>query len=290
MDPPSLCPENATESSGGSRTLVRNIDICVTFDLWETLIIDEPELDVARGRLRCEGMHRVLSSSGIELPLSQIKRAYSDSAHLLQAIWKRYEELSTLEQVQMILKNASGGAISLPPDPDAVERLVSSYVYPLVELPPRLNPDARPTLEGMRERVKKIGLISNTGRSPGTASRSLIDKLGILKFFDTTTFSNEIGCRKPAERIFIETTKQLGVDPANVVHIGDDPEADVWGAKRVGMRAFLFDYDVPDGFRRRPDSLFALSRSNRSIPDTEINPDARIKSLKESLELIDSLT
>jgi putative hydrolase of the HAD superfamily len=270
--------------------LVRNRDICVTFDLWETLIIDEPELDVARGRLRCEGMQRVLSSSEIELPLSQIERAYSESAHLLQAIWKRNEELSTLEQVRMILKNASGGEISLPADPDAVERLVNSYVYPLLELPPRLNPDARPTLEGMRERVKKIGLISNTGRSPGTASRSVIDKLGILEFFDATTFSDEIGCRKPAERIFIDTAKQLGVDPANVVHIGDDPEADVWGAKRVGMRAFLFDYDVPDGFKRRPDSLFALYRGNRSIPDSEINPDARIKSLRESLELIDSLS
>jgi HAD superfamily hydrolase (TIGR01509 family) len=269
--------------------LARNRNICITFDLWETLIIDEPELDVARGRLRCEGMQRALSSSGIELPLSQIERAYSESAHMLQAIWKRNEELSTLDQIRMILKNASGGVVTLPKDPEAVERLMKGYVDPLFDHPPRLNPDAITTLEGMRERVKGIGLISNTGRSPGTAIRSLIDELGILKFFDTTTFSNEIGCRKPGQRIFVNTAKQLGVAPANTVHIGDDPEADVWGAKRVGMRAFLFDYEVPEGFKRRPDSLFALSRGDRSIPDSEIKPDARIKSLKESLELVDSL-
>lgn len=270
--------------------MARNRDLCVTFDLWETLIIDEPKLDVARGRLRCEGMHRALSSTGIELPLSEIERGYSESAHLLQAIWKRNEELSTLEQIRLILKNASGEDVTFPEHPEAVERLLKGYVDPLFELPPRLNPDTKTTLKGMRERVKGIGLISNTGRSPGTALRSLIDELGILKFFDTTTFSNEIGFRKPDQRIFVDTAKQLGVDPANTIHIGDDPEADVWGAKRAGMRAFLFDYDVPEGFKRRPDSLFALSRGDRSIPDSEINPDARIKSLKESLELIDSLS
>jgi putative hydrolase of the HAD superfamily len=270
--------------------VARNKDLCVTFDLWETLIIDEPELDIARGRLRCEAMHRALSSAGIELALGEIERGYSESAHLLQNIWKRNEDLSTLAQVTMILKSASGENNTFPEDPITVERLLKSYVGPLFEFPPKLNRDAKITLEGMRERVRQMGLISNTGRSPGTALRTLMDELGILEFFDVTTFSNEIGCRKPDRRIFVDTAKQLGVDPANVIHIGDDPEADVWGAKHAGMSAFLFEYDVPEGFRSNPDSLFALSRGDRSIPDREINPDARINSLKQSLDLIDSLS
>jgi HAD superfamily hydrolase (TIGR01509 family) len=265
-------------------------NLCVTFDLWETLLLDQPELDLARGRLRCKGIQRAVSNAGIELSLTEIERGYAESAHQLLAIWKRNEHLSTLEQVQLILKLASGRNITLPKEPEILERVLRGYVDPLFEVPPRLNRDAKSTLEGMRERVKGIGLISNTGRSPGPALRRLIDDLGILKFFDRTTFSDEIRCRKPDQRIFLDTAKGLGVAPTNTIHIGDDLEADIWGAKRAGMRAFLFDYDVPQGFKRRPDSLFALSRSDRSIPDSEINPDARIKSLNESLKLLDSLS
>jgi hypothetical protein len=54
------------------------------------------------------------------------------------------------------------------------------------------------------------------------------------------------------------------------------------------MRAVLLEYDVPESFRKRPTSLFALSRT-KHMPDSQIHPDATIKSLPEVLDFIDSL-
>jgi len=264
-------------------------DFSVTFDLWETLIIDRPELDLDRGRLRYEGIHSALSRLGIKLPLQDLEKAYHDSAAQLQAVWGRNEHVRTIDQIRLIIRTASGSTFSLPEDPEAIEMLLRAYVDPILAVPPKLNEQAVMTLEGMRSRVQNIGLVSNTGRSPGWVLRQLIGRLGILEFFDVTIFSDEVGWRKPDKHIFERAAIELGTDLHKIIHIGDDPEADVWGAKQAGMRAVLFDYPIPEGFKRLPSSLFALSRGDRRIKDSEINPDGRIGSLKEALDFVDSL-
>jgi FMN phosphatase YigB (HAD superfamily) len=61
--------------------------------------------------------------------------------------------------------------------------------------------------------------------------------MDILKHFDTTTFSNETLVRKPSEGIFRVTLDKLKVVPKAAVHIGDDADSDMAGAKKVGMHA-----------------------------------------------------
>lgn len=130
---------------------MRKKDLCITFDLWETLILDQPELDLERGRLRCEGIHKALKSSGIDLPLRDMENGYDKSAHLFQSIWKRNNDLSTLEQIRTILDFASENNVPLPQDPETLEKLLRSYVDPLLKVPPPLNEDAVSTLEGLRD-------------------------------------------------------------------------------------------------------------------------------------------
>jgi FMN phosphatase YigB (HAD superfamily) len=167
--------------------------------------------------------------------------------------------------------------------------LQKAYIDPLFVFPPILKEDALDTLAGTRQRVRKIGLISNTGRSPGIALRQVLDNLGILRFFDALVFSDEAGCRKPDKRIFDLALRELGSQPSDTIHVGDNPEADLWGAKQAGLRAVLLDYPVPDELKRELGSLFALSRSDTHVPDSEIKADARIASLKEFLDFMDSL-
>lgn len=274
----------------GSRHVQVKQDYCVTFDLWETLFIDRHELDRDRDRMRYEGLHQVLSGLDIEVPLDSLRGAYEESARQLQGLWRRNESISVADQIRLIVREAAGDGLDLIENSQAIEMLQNAYVEPLFEFPPKLNVEAIATLKGMRERVGRVGLISNTGRSPGAALRRLMDKYEILHFFDATIFSDEVGCRKPEKQIFQTAIAQLGSSPDRTIHIGDDPEADIWGAKQFGMRALLFDYQVPEEFQREPTSLFALSRGDRRVPDSEIQPDARIASLKEALAFIDSLS
>ncbi len=263
-------------------------NVCVTFDLWETLIADESELDVARGRMRCEGIQKVMDGMGIKVPLEDLQIGYEKTDPQLDAAWSRDENPTPAEQIELILKAATGGKVSLPQDSQGLRMLEAAYVDPILVSPPKLKEEALMALEGVRSRVGRVGLISNTGRSPAAALRQVLEKYGILRFFDATIFSDEVGSRKPGRRIFETAAYELQTDLSKMVHVGDNPEADVWGAKQAGMRALLLEYDVPESFRKRPTSLFALSRT-KHVLDSEIHPDARIKSLREVLDYMDSL-
>jgi HAD superfamily hydrolase (TIGR01509 family) len=253
-------------------------------------MFDDVEMDGARTRLRCEGFRKALSEVGIALSTEELIEAHEKSAAQLQASWRRNEHLSTLDQIKLILQIASGNGIDLPRSPTALTKLENAYIDPVFRYPPVLNKEAVLTLEGMRERVRKLGIISNTGRTPGSALRLVLERFGILSFFDSVIFSDEAGCRKPHRRIFDLAASELGTGPRNIIHIGDNPEADIWGGKQAGMRAVLFECPVPEEFKRKPGSLFALSRADRQVPDSEIKPDARIQSLSEALAFVDTLT
>jgi putative hydrolase of the HAD superfamily len=226
----------------------------------------------------------------MEVPLADLRRAYKESTVQLLQIWRNNEDISLTDQIRLIIIEASGKAVDLPKDLEEVEELKEAYVGPLFQFPPKLNVEAIATLQEIRGRARKLGLISNTGRSPGTALRELMANLDILHFFDATLFSDEVGYRKPDRRIFEAAMVQLGSTPQRTIHIGDDPDADIRGAKQMGMHAVLFDYPVPEEFRRDPSSLFALTRANRGVANSEVEPDAKVTSLKETVAFVDSLT
>ncbi len=101
-------------------------DLCVTFDLWETLLIDQPELDDARNRMRYEGLHKALSGSGVQITLKDLKKGYEQSAFQLQAIWRGNRELSTIEQIRTIMSAAGLGDFSA--DSQLARNLEKAYV------------------------------------------------------------------------------------------------------------------------------------------------------------------
>ncbi len=259
----------------------------MTFDLWETLIFDEPDRDEARGRERYEGLQRELANRGIDLPMEGFKRGYDESATKLQDVWIRNEEVPIPDQIRMIIELAAGQPVNV--NSEWMPLLEKAYVDPILVTPPKLNAEAPSVLGELRSRGYKIGLISNTGRSPGEALRKLLQTYGVLKFFDATVFSNELNWRKPDQRIFNEAARLLGTYLGNIVHVGDDPTTDVAGAKHAGMHAILLDQDTEDVSMWKPDSLFALARKARRYGDSNVKPDFRIKSLTESVGFIDSL-
>ena len=125
----------------------------------------------------------------------------------------------------------------------AVERI---YAESILDNPPRMLPGAKEALRSVKENGYRTGLISNTGRTPGSALRLVMDSMGIVGFFDTMTFSNEILVRKPSEGAFRVTLDRLRVLPRAAVHIGDDCDGDILGAKKAGMHAI---HIVPPGAR-----------------------------------------
>jgi len=226
-------------------------------------------------------MLKVLNSHGLKPSRNKLLEAYDKSGLWLQTAWQTHKEISTLDQARRI---ATETVERLPENTELMQELENAYVKPVLDLPPRLGDEVVETLNGMRDRSLRIGLICNIGRSSGKILRDLLREFRILNFFTATIFSDEIGIRKPDRRIFETAAIRLGVDISTIVHIGDHPEADAWGAKQAGMKAVLLE--LPSELLEGGD-LASLWRSTKSIPDSEIRPDARIKSLKEILSFVD---
>jgi putative hydrolase of the HAD superfamily len=260
---------------------------CVTFDLWETLIFDDPDSDQARGRMRYKGVQAVLADHGIKLANEDLEQAYEQSATRLQAVWNRNEEVPIMDQVRLLIQLAAGRQVAF--EPGLLRLMEDAYVNPILTIRPKMNPDAPAVLRAVRDRGYKIGLISNTGRSPGDALRNLLNSYDLLKFFQVTVFSNEVGRRKPDRIIFEHAARLLGAENHEVIHVGDNPETDFWGARNAGMRAIFLNQTWPGSSSWGPNSLYALTRANMKRGPPDIEPRFQITSLTQARDLVDSL-
>ena len=90
------------------------------------------------------------------------------------------------------------------------------------------------TLKALKQAGYLLGLVTN-GR--GTFQRRSIEGLGIRDYFDTVVVSEEVQLRKPQIEIFQKALDELNVRAGDSVFVGDNPEADIVGAKTAGMKA-----------------------------------------------------
>ena len=100
-----------------------------------------------------------------------------------------------------------------------------------------LEPGGREALEELRKLRVPVAIVSNfDSRLPG-----LLGSLGISHLLSTVVFSSGVGLAKPDPGIFREALARLSLRPEGCCHVGDDPQADVQGAERAGIRPVLYD-------------------------------------------------
>jgi putative hydrolase of the HAD superfamily len=89
-------------------------------------------------------------------------------------------------------------------------------------------------LDVLKEQGYLLGIVSN---GLGTFQTRSIEGLGIQGYFDTVVISEIEQVRKPQAEIFHKALQRLGMSAKEGVFVGDNPEADILGAKGVGLRA-----------------------------------------------------
>jgi putative hydrolase of the HAD superfamily len=121
-------------------------------------------------------------------------------------------------------------------EPPTIQSVVRQAVnYGLETRRARWFPSSKKTLLALRKKGYKLGLISNTHWRISERS-----KKEFKKFLDVTTLSYEHGYAKPHPSIFISTLEKLETEASRCLHVGDDPVADIQGAKNAGMKtAFI---------------------------------------------------
>ncbi len=101
--------------------------------------------------------------------------------------------------------------------------------------------DVVPTLQRLRDAGFKLGIVSNWD----TPLDPLLERLGIVDYFDAIVASHDVRVRseKPDPDVFNYALAAVGVSAEETVHIGDTYEADIIGARNVGIRPILLDRD-----------------------------------------------
>jgi HAD superfamily hydrolase (TIGR01662 family) len=125
----------------------------------------------------------------------------------------------------------------------------------------KVEADALPTLAMLREQGYRIGLISNAGYDDDV--QVLVDQAGLRPYLEFIITSASAGVRKPHPDIFRSALDFFQVQPAQAVMIGDFLQADVLGAKRLGMGSVWIT--------RRADLAAALPHQEKIQPDRTIS-------------------
>jgi putative hydrolase of the HAD superfamily len=134
--------------------------------------------------------------------------------------------------------------------PDSVAAMRVSYCDPARF---HLYPDTIESLELLRSAGHVPVILSN--HVPELPA--IVDGLGVAALVDDLFTSASIGYEKPHPEAF--RTALAGADPAESWMIGDNPDADVAGAERSGLRAILVRH--PDGERELIGAVDRIVRS-----------------------------
>ena len=229
----------------------------VTFDLWQTLILDNRELGLQRAQVRLDGAQRLLAEQGAHYSGDAIREAYRGCYRACRAVRSEHRDVSFRRQVEIFINLIADGLTERLPE-SAIAEIERVYAESFFECPPRFHAATEDTLAAVQALGLRIGLISNTGMTPGYTFREFLRRHNLLGYFDVLTFSDEVLLAKPGDTIFLMTIAEMGLSPQAVIHVGDHVTNDVVGANRVGMKSVwirgFYEPEDPDDPDARADA------------------------------------
>jgi HAD superfamily hydrolase (TIGR01662 family) len=129
----------------------------------------------------------------------------------------------------------------------------------------KVYPEVIETLVALQKAGIRMGIVSNT-TNPGFMKDYERSLLKLDPYFEFSIYSSEVPYRKPHPSIFQLALARLNLDPAEVLFVGDNLNADVVGAQSVGM---------PTAW---------LNREGKDLP-SDVIPDYEIKTATELLTI-----
>jgi putative hydrolase of the HAD superfamily len=239
----------------------------VIFDYGDTLgslAVAEQRLLEAYGEIR--HMLEALAYHDIPEAGDLVQQLTGKIIGLVNESYKRRE----LEELDILaLFEDTLGSLGFTVPRDVVQRIVE-LEYRAIVSERSIPPENLETLEQLKERGLKLGLVSNAHFLPASLLEDF-DRLGIARFMDAIVTSSQVGVRKPHPDIFRGILGELEVGPQEALFVGDKLREDIYGPQELGMRA-------------------VLTRQFRSEDfDPDKAPDAVIDSLTALLPYLDGL-
>ena len=213
----------------------------ITFDLWDTLVIDDSdEAKRAERGLRSKFDERryllwEALNAAEPIDLETVRLAYNVGDAAFNKAWKEHHITWPIDERLRVILKGFGRELS----DAAFDAVVRAHAEMEVDIPPDAMPGAGPVLERLAKRYK-LCIVSDAIVSPGTCLRRVLENHGLAKPFSGYAFSDEVGHSKPHRSMFDSAAEQLGVAVGEMLHVGDRAHNDIKGPQRIGKKAILF--------------------------------------------------
>ena len=138
---------------------------------------------------------------------------------------------------------------------EGAEYLLKRFLHDRNQL--TLYPDVLPALTKLYEKYPLISL------SDGNSD---LEEVGIRHFFTGCVYAADVGHLKPHPAGFLKACEIADAKPAEILHVGDHPDYDVDGARKVGMQTMWI-------------------QRNGELWTRDFEPDYRVTSLDQAVDL-----
>ena len=257
----------------------------VLFDIYGTLLISgSGDIGVADPSARGSSMLETLREFGIELQchpddayaqFRQVIELHHSRKHDQGIEYPEVDILAVWEETLKLLHQEHAFAEPFPAD--ELSRLAVLFevrVNPVWEMPGLVA-----SLNQLKAEGLILGIISNAQFFTPLSFPALLEKsLDLLGFSNELRYySYEHGKAKPGLDLYEMArggVSAVGVEPAEVLYVGNDMRNDVWPAAQVGFRTALFAGDQR--------SL----RLRQDLQKGQPNPDAIVTELKQIPKMI----
>lgn len=224
----------------------------VTYDFWNTLCYEStPRL--LRDR-RLAAWSGLLEEAGYGVERELLDKAFDASWERFVARWTAGEQFEYAQAAEEILED-----LGFDVPPAVREALVDTFGHSAVDAEIHLAPNVATALDALRDRGVRVGIVCDVGMTPSTVLRAHLDRHGVLDRFDHWSFSDEVGCYKPAAAIFEHALAGLAASPERTAHVGDLRRTDVAGALAMGMTAVRYTGVYDDDSQPEPEAHHVLA-------------------------------
>ena len=234
----------------------------VLFDMFDTLMLIKKDHEFYSPSLK--RMYCYLYERGIDVPFDKFEQTYiTEREKIFAKAELNFEDPHFNVRVVATLKTLGYSFdVTNPIVVEATNEFCEEFMKYVC-----LDVDTVPTLRTLCEKYR-LGMISNFAIPE--CIHKLLKTNDIASLFDVIIISGAVNKRKPAAEIFKSALELMNISAQEAVFVGDTIDADIKGAKAIGMRAIYIE-------RRK------------QKPSEKYLPDHTIKRLSEIPNVLESV-
>lgn len=209
----------------------------VFFDWFNTLACYEPPREELHSQL--------LHEFGIDVSPSDLMPGLlaADKYFFAEGVRSPVNKRNPDEQAELYIRyaNIMLSEVGVKADKELILQIIKKWPQVFGRTHFALFDDVLAVLKTLKESKLILGLLTNATKDAVSVHR----ELGLEPYLDFVVTSEEAGADKPKPEIFLKALEKAGAIASETVHVGDQYDLDVVGARGVGISPILIDrYDL----------------------------------------------